>query len=278
MRLNGPLWGWLALTVVLAMAGRDAWGNVAQTEDTPPDLFAVLAYVVAPAGQGVRHDSRYLWEVGVAPDSIKGRILDAWFDGLRADPAVAIAVPGGAAGLEAVLRDDAARDRLIKRGIARLAPEDRLAYFVLLSKYIGKVVRGDCHDVASMQDIVDRVSVGNMSDADAAEYFSLLHRIVIGSLLAAPATLPAPAELNTALRHLDDAVNAQLAGDPQAEARMMRMTSGSPGASMADVCWASGILMHSVVEMGGPDRDALLLYMLDADERAQGPATDAHAH
>jgi hypothetical protein len=37
---------------------------------------------------------------------------------------------------------------------------------------------------------------------------------------------------------------------------------------MADVCWASAILMQSVVEMGPPDRDTLLLYMLDADGRA----------
>jgi hypothetical protein len=214
----------------------------------------------------------------VAPDSIKGRIVDAWFDRLRADPAVAIAVPGGAAGLDAVQRDDAARDRLIKSGIARLAPEDRLAYFMLLSKYIGKVVRSDCRDVASMQDIVDRVSVSSMSDADAAQYFSLLRRIVIGSLLAAPASLPTRLELGMALRHLDDAVNAELAGDPQAEARMTRMMSGARGdsmASMADVCWASAILMQSVAAMGGPDRDALLLYMLDADDPAPTQATDA---
>jgi hypothetical protein len=275
MRPRVPLRGWLALTVALAMGGRAALGNVPQSEDVPAGLFPILAYVVAPAAQAAGQDTGYLWEVGVAPDSIKGRIVDAWFDRLRADPAVAIAVPGGAAGLEAQLRDDAARDRLIKSGIARLTPEDRLAYFVLLTKYIGKAVRGGCHDVASMQDIVNRVSVSNMSDADAAEYFSLLYRIVIGSLLAAPVTPPTLRELDTALHHLDEAVNAELADDPQAVARMMRMTNGAQGASMADVCWASAILMHSVVEMRGPDRDTLLLYMLDADESVPRQAPEA---
>jgi hypothetical protein len=275
MRLHVPLWATLALTAVLAMAGRGALGNEPQSEDTPPALFAIVSYVVAPAARAAGQETRYLWQMGVAPDSIKGRIVDAWFERLRADPAVAIAVPGGAAGLEAELRDDEARDRLIKSGIARLAPEERLAYFMLLTKYVGKVVRGDCHGVASMQDIVDRVSVSNMSDADAAEYFSLLHRIVTGSLLAAPLTPPTPLQLDMALRHLDDAVNAELSGDPQAVARMTRMTHGGPGASMADVCWASAILMQSVVEMGPPDRDTLLLYMLDADGRAPGQGPEA---
>jgi hypothetical protein len=276
-RLNAPLCARLALSAVLAMAGRDGLANLPPREDTPPGLMAILASVVTPASDAWQ-DTHYLWRAGVEPDSIKARIAESWFVRLLADPAVALAVPGGTAGLEAKLRDDVARERLIKNGIPRLAPDDRLAYFMLLTKYIGEAAHGDCHGVTTMQDIVDRISVGNMSDADAAEYFALLHRIVIRSLLAAPVTQPTPAQFEMALRHLDDAVNAALAGDPQALARMVRITSGARGVTVADVCWASALLMRSVVEMDGPDRDALLLYMLDEDAPAQKPApAAAHA-
>jgi len=275
MQMYAPRWALLALTVALAIAGRDALGNVPQEEDTPAGLFEILAFVVVPGADAVWQETGYLRQAGVEPETTKARIAEAWFDRLRADPAVAIAVPGGMEGLEARLRDEATRERLIKSGIARLAPDDRLAYFMLLTKYIGKAARGDCQGAASMQEIVDRVSVGGMSDADAAAYFSLLYRIVIRSLLAAPIALPTPAQLKMALRHLDDAVNAELAGDPQAVARMTRVTRSVPGATTGDICWASAILMRSVAAMDVPDRQALLLYMLDVDEPVQTQAPDA---
>lgn len=252
----------LALSTALALAARDASGSVPRNEDSPAGLFAVLDYVVAPAEQMSAQSAVALSETGVEQETIKARIVEAWFYRLRADPAVAVAVPGGVAGLEARLRDDAARERLIRSGIARLTPPDRLAYFTLLAKYMGRVARGNCQGIASVQDIADRISIGSMSDADTAEYFSLLYRVVIRSLLAAPLTLPTPMAYERALRHLDDAVNAALAGDPLAVARLARVTNGGPGASMADVCWASAVLMRSTAAMSGPDRDALLLYML----------------
>jgi hypothetical protein len=268
-RLDVPLFAQVALTAVLAMTGREALASVPPRGDSPPGLMVILASVVTPGSEAAWRDTHYLSRAGMEPDSIKARIAQAWFDRLLADPAVAIAVPGGTAGLEAKLRDDVARERMIKNGIPRLAPDERLAYFMLLTKYIGEAAHGDCHGVTSMQDIVNRISVGNMSDSDAAEYFALLHRIVIRSLLAAPLTQPTPVQFEMALRHLDDVVNAALAGDPPALARMVRITSGAPGATVADVCWASAFLMRAVVEMDGPDRDALLLYMLDEDESAQ---------
>ncbi|PVX76273.1 hypothetical protein [Paraburkholderia unamae] len=262
MKTRAPLWAWLALIVVLVASGRDAWGNVPVNEETPHRLFGILTFVIAPAAG----DTGDVSQGGVAADSIKARIVDAWFARLRTDPAVAIAVPGGAAGLEAKLRDDATRERLFRRGVARLAPQDRLVYFMLLTKYIGQAAAGGCHGATSMQDIVDRISVDSMSDADAAEYFAVLYRIVIRSVLAAPLTLPASATFESALRHLDEAVDAELAGDAQAVARMEGITRGAPGATMADFCWASALLMHVVAAMSGPDRDALLLYMLDVDD------------
>ena len=272
-------WALLAVTVVLALAGRDALGNVPHNEDTPAGLFEILAFFVVPGADVAWQDTGYLRQAGVEPQTTKARIAEAWFDRLRADPAVAIAVPGGMEGLEARLRDEPTRERLIKSGIARLAPDDRLAYFMLLTKYIDKAARGNCQGAASMQEIVDRVSVGSMSDADAAEYFALLYRIVIRSLLAAPIALPTPAQQQKALRHLDDAVNAELAGDPLAVARMTRVTRSAPDATTADVCWASAILMRSVASMEVPDREALLLYMLDVDEPVQTQAPDAaHEH
>ncbi|QGZ58345.1 hypothetical protein [Paraburkholderia acidiphila] len=264
---------WLALTTALALsAAHDASGSVPDNEDAPAGLFAVLDYVVAPAGQA---STVALSEAGVEQETIKARIVEAWFYRLRADPAVALAVPGGVAGLEARLRDDAARERLIRGGIARLTPPDRLAYFTLLAKYMGRVARGNCQGIANVQDIADRISIGSMSDADTAEYFSLLYRVVIRSLLAAPLTLPAPAAYERALQHLDDAVNAALAGDPLAVARLERVTNGAPDATMADICWASAVLMRSTAAMSGPDRDALLLYMLGVGAPVQTPARDA---
>ncbi|HEY4805578.1 MAG TPA: hypothetical protein VIH96_23440 [Paraburkholderia sp.] len=273
MKMRGALWALLALITALAMADRNALGNVAQHGDTPAGLFGILAYVLAPAPAGP--GTRYLQQAGVEPDTVKARIVEAWFDRLRADPAIAVAVPGGAAGLEARLRDDAARERLIRSGIARLRPQERLAYFMLLTKYIGQAASSDCRGVASVQDIADRVSIGSMSDADTAEYFSLLYRVVIRSVLGAPLTLPTPMQYETALRHLDDAVNDALAGDPQAVARMKRVTGGAPGATMADICWASALLMRSTAAMNEPDRDALLLYMLGEDAPVQTQAPDA---
>ena len=108
MKMRGALWALLALITALAMADRNALGNVAQHGDTPAGLFGILAYVLAPAPAGP--GTRYLQQAGVEPDTVKARIVEAWFDRLRADPAIAVAVPGGAAGLEARLRDDAARD------------------------------------------------------------------------------------------------------------------------------------------------------------------------
>ncbi|WP_321908434.1 hypothetical protein [Paraburkholderia sp. J11-2] len=262
----------LALTLV---AAHDARASVPRNEDAPAGLFAVLDYVVAPAEPTSPQSAPGLSEAGVEQETIKARIVEAWFYRLRADPAVAVAVPGGVAGLEARLRDDAARERLIRSGIARLTPPDRLAYFTLLAKYMSRVARGNCQGIASVQDIADRISIGSMSDADTAEYFSLLYRVVIRSVLAAPLTLPAPAAYESALRHLDDAVNAALAGDPLAVARLERVTNGGPGATMADICWASAVLMRSTAAMSGPDRDALLLYMLGEGAAVRTPARDS---
>ncbi|MEM5424245.1 MULTISPECIES: hypothetical protein [Paraburkholderia] len=264
---------WLALSAALALAGHDASGSVPRSEDTPAGLFAVLDYVVAPAEPRSAQSAVALREAGVEQETIKARIVEAWFYRLRADPAVAVAVPGGMAGLEARLRDDAARERLIRGGIARLTPQDRLAYLTLLAKYMGRAARGNCQGMASVQDLAQGISIGSMSDADTAEYFSLLYRVVIRSLLAAPVRLPTPVAYERALRHLDDAVNAALAGDPQSVARLERVTNGGPGATMADVCWASAVLMRSTAAMSAPDRDALLLYMLgeDAPARASAP-------
>ncbi|MEM5310231.1 hypothetical protein [Paraburkholderia sp. JHI869] len=268
----------LALSAALALAGRDASGSVPRNEDTPEGLFAVLDYVVAPAEQASAQSAVALRDAGVEQETVKARIVEAWFYRLRADPAVVVAVPGGVAGLEARLRDDAARDRLIRGGIARLTPEDRQAYFTLLAKYMGRAAHGDCQGVASVQDIAGRISIGSMSDADTAEYFSLLYRMVIRSVLAAPLTLPTPVAYQRALQHLDEAVNAALAGDPQSVARLERVTNGGPGATMADICWASAVLMRSTAAMSGPDRDALLLYMLGEDAPTHTPAPDtAHA-
>jgi hypothetical protein len=290
MRTGAPLWASrlrtampLVLTVVAvlvllaatAIGGPCALGAVPYAGETPAGLFGMLAYTVANTARANDQDREDFQQTGFAPETIKGRIVEGWFESLRTDPAVAVAVPGGAAGLEVQLRDEVARERLIRSGIARLEPPKRLAYFMLLTKYIGKAVNSDCRGVASMQDLVDRISVGSMSDADAAEYFSLLHEIVIRAVLAAPVLLPSSGEFELALRHLDDAVNGALAGDPAAEARMQRVTSGAPGATMADVCWASGILMRSVADMNGPDRDALLLYMLDEDVAVPGEAPAA---
>ncbi|WP_322028354.1 hypothetical protein [Paraburkholderia sp. J76] len=260
----------LALTAALASAAHDASGSVPRSEDAPERLFAVLDYVVAPAWQTSPPS-----EPGAEQETTRVRIVEAWFYRLRADPAVAVAVPGGAAGLEALLRDDAARERLIRSGVARLTSQERLAYFTLLVKYIGRAARGDCQGIASVQDIAGRISIGSMTDADTAEYFSLLYRVVIRALLAAPLTLPTPEAYERALRHLDDAVNAALSGDPAAVARLARVTNGAPGATMADVCWASAVLMRSTAALSGPDRDALLLYMLGEEAPAQTPARAA---
>ncbi|HKR45917.1 MAG TPA: hypothetical protein VJU59_40690 [Paraburkholderia sp.] len=268
----------LALTTALALAGHDASGSVPRNEDTSAGLFAVLDYVVAPAEPTSAQSAVALREAGVEQETIKARIVEAWFYRLRADPAVAVAVPGGVTGLEARLRDDAARERLIRGGISRLTPQDRLAYFTLLAKYMGRAARGNCQGVASVQDIAQGISIGSMSDADTAEYFSLLYRVVIRSVLAAPVTLPTPVAYERALRHLDDAVNAALAGDPQSVARLERVTNGGPGATMADICWASAVLMRSTAAMSAPDRDALLLYMLGEDAPSRGSAPEpAHA-
>lgn len=256
----------LALTATAALAARDASGSVPRNEDAPERLFTVLDYVVAPAWQTSPQT-----EPGAEQETTRARIVEAWFYRLRADPAVAVAVPGGAAGLEARLRDDAARERLIRSGIARLTPQERLAYFTLLVKYIGRAARGDCRGIASVQDIAGRISIGSMSDADTAEYFSLLYRVVIRSLLGAPLTLPTSVAYERALRHLDEAVNAALAGDSPAVARLARVTNGAPGATMADICWASAVLMRSTAALSGPDRDALLLYMLGEDVPVQAP-------
>lgn len=268
----------LALGAALALAGHDASGSVPRNEDTPAGLFAVLDYVVAPAEPTSAQSAVTLREAGVEQETIKARIVEAWFYRLRADPAVVVAVPGGVAGLEARLRDDAAREHLIRGGIARLTPQDRLAYFTLLAKYMGRTARGNCRGMASVQDIGQSISIGSMSDADTAEYFSLLYRVVIRYVLAAPVTLPAPVAYERALRHLDDAVNAALAGDPQSVARLERVTNGGPGVTMADICWASAVLMRSTAAMSAPDRDALLLYMLGEGAPARTSAPEpAHA-
>jgi len=273
MKRSSSPWVVLALILALALAARSALANVPPREDTPAGLFGILAYVLAPSPGGP--GMRYLQLAGVEPDTVKARIVEAWFDRLRTDPVIAVAVPGGAAGLEARLRDDAARERLIRSGIARLTPQERLAYFTLLTKYIGQAAGGDCHGVASVQDIADRISPVSMSDADTAEYFSLLYLVVIRSVLGAPHSLPTPMQYETALRHLDEAVNGELAGDPQAVARLKRVTGGAPGATIADICWASALLMRSTAAMNGPDRDALLLYMLSGGAPVQTQAPNA---
>jgi len=274
MEMYWPLRALFAVFVVAAITGHNALANVRPNEDAPSGLFVILPYALARDADAAP-DTGSLRKADVASETLKARIVTPWLDQLLKDPVVAIAVPDGAPELEARLRDDPTREHLIKSGVVRLSQTDRLAYFMLLVKYFSKAARGDCRGVTTMQEIVDRISLGSMSDIDGARYLQLIHVIVIRSLLAAPITLPTSAQFETALGHLDKAVDAELSGDPRAIARMSLGTSGAPGATMDDVCWASSILMHLVIEMDNTDRDALLLYMLGEDEPARTLAPDS---
>jgi hypothetical protein len=230
--------------------------------------------VLSPPPQQNMLDQLFLSQ-GIDPDSNKARIVRAWVDKIQRDPLIASAIPGGAQGIARLFLDPHAREIVMTNGLVRLPAADRLSYVRLMTKFLDELVPVDCFGLFDMGDVMARVSLREMSEADIEQYFELLSKVLVSDALDAPVLLPPRAQYASAERHLAHALLAQLGDDPYSVARFERYAANSSQATASDACWATRVTLHAILSMPDPDRDLiLLLTILHAADEDATPARD----
>ncbi|CAB3768483.1 hypothetical protein [Paraburkholderia humisilvae] len=220
-----------------------------------------------------RYFDQMFREQGIEPDSAKAQIVRTWINKMRHDPIIASAIPGGAQGLGRLFLDTQTRETVLLNGLVRLSAADRLSYVQLLSKFLDELVPVDCFGLVDMNDVMNRVSLREMSDADAAQYFDLLAKVMVSDALNAPIVLPTHEQYAAAKLQLAHALFAQLSGDESDMTRFKNYSANPAQATPSDTCWATRVTMHAILSMPDPGRDFILLIsILQSVAQKKAPA------
>jgi hypothetical protein len=226
-----------------------------------------------------RSDDRYLdqmfREEGIEPDSNKARIVRTWVNKIRQDPVITAAVPGGAEGLGRLFLDSQTRENILLNGLVRLSAADRLRYVQLLTKFLDELVPVDCFGLVNMNEVMNRVTLREMSDSDVEQYFELLSKVLVSDALNVPVVLPTSDQYAGAKRQLAHALYIQLSGDESDITRFEHYSANPAQATPIDACWVTRVTLHAILSMPDPGRDfILLLTLLQSGSEAASPPGD----
>jgi hypothetical protein len=258
--------------------------------------LVVTLFVTAPAGAAIRHETDKLLlpanpafpalsaqsaqseqasydqmflEQGIEPGSSKAQIVRAWVEKIQHDPVITAAIPGGANGISRVFLDPETRENVMSSGLARLCAADRLSYVQLLTRFLDELVPVNCFGEVDTGAAMNTVTLREMSDADARQYFELLYKVLTGDARKSPVVLPTPQQYAFAQRQLSRALLLQLGGNQSDVARYEIYATNPSLATPADACWATRITLHAIISMADPERDFILLRaILQEDQRA----------
>jgi hypothetical protein len=195
-----------------------------------------------------------LIENGVEPGSSKAELIIGWVERIHRDPAIV----GNVQRMSGLFLDSHSRSEIMADGLVRLPPYERLQYVKLMTKLLDTLVPADCFGFNDMNEVMNHLTLKEMSNADIDEYFRLLLGAVRASALKAPFDIPTSQQLADAEMRLRQALIVELSS---LEANVMRYQAyiASPhSAAPDDVCWANRVTMHAILAMPEPDRDVVL--------------------
>jgi hypothetical protein len=231
-----------------------------------------------------RYFERLFSEQGIDPGSDKAQIIRKWVTKIRHDPTIAAGMPGGD-GVNRIFLDADARQTFMANGVAHLEPADRLDYVKLLAKFLDELVPVNCFGLVDMGAVMNRITLREMSDADADRYFGLLYKILLSNRRE-PIAAPTLQQFAEAQRQFAHALLAQLGTDEANIERFKTYADDPSVATPADTCWATRVTLHAMIAMPDPSRDVMLLRTVihngpDGDAPAKAdptPASSQPAH
>jgi hypothetical protein len=229
---------------------------------------------ITPSSHAI-HDQRLI-TLGIEPGSHKAAVLDAWTEKIETDPVITANVQGGPQVMGQMLLDPAARDTLVKNGWAHLSPEERLAFFKLLTQLVDKMMPSDCYGLGDSRAVMTKAaSIKTMSDAEIDAYFELMYDMLRVSALNTPITMPTPVQHAAAVAKFGLAVEAELKGNKADLDRLVAFAVNGAKTSRTNACWGTGVSLHAVISMNDPDRDVMLVSFMQAVKQTPSSAKAA---
>ncbi|ACC70276.1 hypothetical protein PPMP20_31935 [Paraburkholderia phymatum] len=232
--------------------------------------------MASPTSRGSSLDDA-LSQNGIVPGSGKARMLTAWFDMILRDPVIATRFPGGARSLQEVFFDEGKREALMSSGLARLTPNERLDYLQLFIRLLDELVPVNCFGLVDMRSVMNRITLAQMSDADAALYLRLIYRVLVSSGSDIPVRLPTQEEYEAAVEALSRAIVIELDADPASMDRYELYMVHPSEATPSDVCWTTRVTLHAVAKMSETQRDFVLLPAISGSESFKDRAAEQPA-
>ncbi len=239
-------------------------GNAAISERPHAGLPDPHSALASPATPEMSNLDRTLTQNGIAPGSAKAHMLTAWFEMVLHDPDIAMRMGGGPALLERIFLDEGKREALMSSGLARVTPQVRLLYLQLFTRLLDEFVPVNCFGLVDMNAVMNHITLGEMSDADAALYLQLLYRVLVSSMSDAPVRLPTPQEYAGAMEELSRAIVIELDADTASLDRYGAYTRRPSTATPSDVCWTTRVTLHAIAKMPESARDIIFLTAITA--------------
>jgi hypothetical protein len=248
LRLSG------SLTLFFSLA---AGAAIHQNLDNPLPEKAPNAS--APAWFGGPDLSDALDQYGMVPDSTKARIVAAWLQKVEKDPAIERRIPGGVHALEQMFLDEGQREALMSSGLARLTPADRLTYLQLFTHLLDEFVPVNCFGLVDINAVMNRITLSQMSDADAERYLRLIYKVLVSSASGVPVRLPTPQQYSAAVDVLSSEIVIELDADPVNLDRYQSYSAHPESSTPSDVCWTTRVTLHAIERMPEAERDFILM-------------------
>jgi hypothetical protein len=191
-------------------------------------------------------------------------MLAAWFEMVLHEPHIAMRMGGGYASVEQIFLDEGKREALMSSGLARVTAQERLQYLQLFTRLLDEFVPVNCFGLVDINAVMSRITIGQMSDADAALYLQLLYRVLVSSMSGAPIRLPTPQEYASAMEELSRAIVIELDADTASLDRYETYTLRPSTATPSDVCWMTRVTLHAIAKMPESERDIIFLTAITA--------------
>ena len=195
-----------------------------------------------------------LMENGIEPGSSKAKLIVAWVERIHHDPTITSNMQQ----TRALFLGAQSRSDLVADGLARLAPPRRLQYVTLITRFLDTLVPTDCFGLNDMSEVVNHVSLGEMSETDIDEYFRMLLDAIRASASNAPLDVPTPQQSADAQTSLNNALLIELDNTEANVVRYEAYMANPRNAAPDDACWAIRVTMHAILAMPEPYRDVVL--------------------
>ncbi|SAL87565.1 hypothetical protein AWB74_08168 [Caballeronia arvi] len=215
-------------------------------------LFDQLTGAVIAKSESVY--GRMMAANGVDPTSNKGRLILAWVIRISRDINIADSVHRmGNASL-----NPGVRTKLMSGGLHLVPPPLRLQYVELVSHFLDTLVPFDCFGLNDMSEVLNRIPMSNMSEAQIDVYF----RVLLAALRASETDAEQESLGAQQLARADEGLRRSLLhelGYLQANvARYATYAQDPTAAAPIDACWAMRVTMHAMLALPDPERDIVL--------------------